>query len=200
VYSSLQGNLDNVSGYEDPAGFGAGPFVNPNQAVNFEGALPNFSPWELKVSLYGNLGAGIRGGIFWNEALGDHYTPQFTLSGLRNSYTNTAGRPIKTWMFYRVAGQPVFIGERGALQYRNRSAMDLHLERGVNFGPAEWLFSVDAFNLLARDTPLEVNTSVNEGKNYTPFLNLGVDPTQYFGAVRERQRPRSIRMGAIVRF
>src|SRR5687768_13309813 len=83
VYSNLEGNLDNVSGYEDPTGFGAGPFVNPNQAVNFYGQLPNFSPWELKVSLYGELGAGIRGGLFWNEALGDRYTPHFTLSGLR---------------------------------------------------------------------------------------------------------------------
>jgi Carboxypeptidase regulatory-like domain len=200
VYSDLEGNLDNVSGYEDPTGFGAGPFVNPNQAVNFSGELPNFSPWEIKLSLYGNVGAGIRGGIFWNEALGDRYTPHFTLSGLKNSYRNSANAELKSLLFYSVAGQPVFIGQRGALEYRNRSTIDLHMERGVTFGPGEWLFSLDAFNIFARDTPLEVNTSVNEGKNYTPFLDLGVEPTQYFGAVRERQRPRSIRMGAIVRF
>jgi len=200
VYSSLEGNLDNVSGYEDPSGFGAGPFVNPNQAVNFYGQLPNFSPWEFKVSLFGDLGAGIRGGLFWNEALGDRYTPHFTLSGLRNTYENDQGVVIKNLLFYSVAGQPVFIGKRGALQYRNRSSIDLHLERGVRLGPGEWLFSLDAFNVFARDTPLEVNTSVNEGKNYTPFLDLGVEPTQYFGAVRERQRPRSIRLGAVVRF
>ena len=200
VYSNLEGNLDNVSGYEDPGGFGAGPFVNPNQAVNFYGQLPNFSPWELKLNVYGELGRGLRGGIFWNEALGDRYTPHFSLSGLKYSYRNTANVELKSLLFYSVAGQPVFIGERGALKYRNRSTIDLHLERGVRFGPGEWLLSLDAFNIFARDTPLEVNTAVNEGKNYTPFLDLGVEPAAYFGAVRERQRPRAIRMGAIVRF
>jgi Carboxypeptidase regulatory-like domain len=200
VHSRLEGNLDNVSGYEDPSGFGAGPFVNPNQAVNFEGRLGNTSPWELKVSVYGEVGAGFRGGLFWNEALGDRYTPHFTLRGAENYYLNTAGDTIHNALFYSVYGQPVFVGRRGQLQYRNRSTMDLHLERGVRFGPGEWLFSLDAFNVFARDTPLRVNTAVNQGKNYTPFLNLGVDPTQYFGAVQERQRPRSIRLGAIVRF
>ena len=200
VRSSLVGNLDNVSGYEDPSGFGAGPFVNPNQAVNFYGPLPNHSPWELKLNLYGEIGAGIRGGLFWNEALGDRYTPHFTLSGLKYNYANAGGAVITSRLFFPVAGQPVFIGQRGQLEYRNRSMIDLHLERGVRFGPGEWLFSLDAFNIFARDTPTRVNASVNEGKNYTPFLDLGVEPSQYFGAVQERQRPRSIRLGGIVRF
>lgn len=200
VHSMLKGNLDNVSGYGQDQDFGAGPFANPNQAVNFYGYLPNFSPWELKVSGYGELGLGFRGGFFWNDALGDHYSPHHNLSSLQNSYRTTSGRLINTSLFSSVAGQPVFVGDRGKWTYRNRSTMDLHLERGLRLGGTQWLLSADAFNVFARDTPLRINTAINEPQVFAGSRNPRIDPGQFFGTVQERQRPRSLRLGAIVRF
>lgn len=200
VYSDLRGNLDNVSGYGADQDFGAGPFANPNQAINFYGALPNFSPWELKISGYGELGWGLRGGFFMNEALGDHYSPHHNLSALQNTYRTTAGRAIPAAMFHSVAGQPVFVGGRGKWTLRNRSTIDLHLERGLSLGSSQWLLSADAFNIFARDTPLRINTAINEPQVYAGSRNPRLDPGQFFGTVQERQRPRSLRVGAIVRF
>jgi hypothetical protein len=208
VRSSLRGNLDNVSGYEGSAAFGAGPFVNPNQAVNFFGELTNFSPWEMKVSLFGELGAGVRGGLHWNEAYGDRYTPHHELSGLRNRYRTARNESIHELLFFSVAGQPMFIGPRGAYGYRNRSTVDVRLERALRLPVGEWLFSLDGFNLFGRDTPLRINTSVNEGLNYLPagiererqFGEAPINPAEFFGTVLERERPRRIRIGGTYRF
>jgi hypothetical protein len=200
VRTDLRGNLDNVSGYGEDESFGAGPFTNPNQAVNFYGRLPNFSPWELKVSAYGELRWGVRGGFFWNEALGDHYSPYHNLSWTQNTYKNTRNQQIPTGVFASVTGQPMFIGDRGQLSYPNRSTVDLHLERGVGFAGAQWLFSLDAFNVFARDTPLRMMTAVNEPMNFNLHLSPGLDPSQYYGTVLQRQRPRALRLGTVVRF
>ncbi|HEU0012626.1 MAG TPA: TonB-dependent receptor [Longimicrobium sp.] len=203
VYTQLKGNLDNVAGYEDPAGFGAGPFVNPNQAVNFYGFLDNSAEVELKIAMYGDLAWGVRGGVFWNDAKGDRYSPVFTLSGLRNRYFDEAWREIPSDLFGPVTGQPVFIGPRGAKRYANRSTVDVHLERGVRWGRSEWLVTLDGFNVFNRDAVTRYNTSVNEGLDYLPFPEPGlypVDPAAYYRAVRERVPPRRLRIGASLRF
>lgn len=206
VWSRLRGNLDNVAGYDDPSGFGAGPFVNPNQSVNFYGNLPNSSVWDLKFWAYGDLGRGFRAGVYWNEFLGDMYTPHLNLSETDFSYRLLDGRQIPTRLLGSVSGQPVFVESRGKLQYPNRATIDLHLERATKVGPTDWLVTIDGFNLLGRTTPTRYNTSVNEGLNYTPFLpNNGSmfgesQPENFYRAVRERVRPRSIRIGAAVKF
>jgi hypothetical protein len=205
VWSRLRGNLDNVSGYDDPAGFGAGPFVNPNQSVNFYGNLPNSSPWDLKLWAYGDLGRGFRAGIFWNETLGDFYTPHFNLTDFDFSYRLLDKRLVPEWLLAGVYGQPLYVEERGALQMPNRMTIDLHLERATKFGGSDWLLTLDGFNLLGRTTPTRYTTAVNEGKNYTPNIpgdNLFVPavPENFYRAVRERVRPRSIRIGAVVKF
>ncbi len=199
VGTDLKGDLDNVSGYGEGNDFGAGPFTNPNQAVNFFGPLPNYSPWELKFTAYGELGWGLRGGVFWNEALGDRYSAQHNLSGMLNTYR--IGRDtLNPAYFFAMAGQPMFIGNRGQFQYRNRSTVDLHLERGLALGGAQWLFSLDAFNIFARDTPLKQVTSINKPQNYNLHLYPNLDPAQFYGTVLERQRPRAIRIGTVIRF
>nr|MBA2244462.1 TonB-dependent receptor [Gemmatimonadota bacterium] len=63
VFTRLEGNLDNVSGYEDPAGYGAGPYVRPNEQVNRYGTLQNSSDLELKVAVYGELLPAPRRGV-----------------------------------------------------------------------------------------------------------------------------------------
>ncbi|HWK88826.1 MAG TPA: hypothetical protein VNP72_02490, partial [Longimicrobium sp.] len=202
VFTSLRGNLDNVSGYEDPAGFGAGPWVNPNQRVNFFGELENSTNMELKIAMYGDLMWGMRGGVFWNDAKGDRYSPYFVLSDLRNRYF-TGNREIPDLLFGSVAGQPVFIGQRGRKQYSNRSTVDLHLERGVSWGRSEWLLTVDGFNVFNRDAVTKYNGMVNEGQNYIPFPDPSrppLDPATFYRAVRERVPPRRLRVGASIRF
>ena len=199
VGTTLKGDLDNVSGYGEGSDYGAGPFTNPNQAVNFYGPLPNHSPWELKLSAYGDLKWGFRGGVFWNEALGDLHSAQHNLSGIQNTYRVNRDT-LNTAFFFALAGQPVFIGNRGQFQYRNRSTVDLHLERGVRFGGGQWMFSLDAFNVFARDTPLRQVTALNEPMNFNLNLSPRLDPSQFYGTVLERQRPRALRVGTVVRF
>ncbi|WP_420129221.1 TonB-dependent receptor [Longimicrobium sp.] len=200
VWSRLRGNLDNVAGYDDPSGFGAGPFVNPNQSVNFYGDLPNSSVWDLKAWAYGDLGRGFRAGIFWNELVGDVYTPHLTLSETEFTYQTLDGRPFPGRMLASVYGQPLFVETRGKQQYPNRATIDLHLERATKVGATDWLLTLDGFNVLGRTTPTRYNTSVNEGLNYTPFLPSSTEPENFYRAVRERVRPRSIRIGAAVKF
>jgi hypothetical protein len=68
------------------------------------------------------------------------------------------------------------------------------------------MFTLDGFNLLGRTTPTRYNTSVNEGLNYLPNIPdsgsifVPATPENYYRAVRERVRPRSIRIGAVVKF
>jgi hypothetical protein len=200
VWSRLRGNLDNVAGYDDPAGFGAGPFVNPNQSVNFYGDLPNTSVWDMKVWAYGDLGRGFRAGIFWNEMIGDVYTPHLNLSNYDFNFRMLDGREFPGRMVASVYGQPVFVETRGKQSYPNRATIDLHLERATRIAAMDWMFTVDGFNLLGRTTPTRVNTAVNEGLNYTPFLPSGTEPENFYRAVRERVRPRSIRIGGAVKF
>ncbi|HEX6370756.1 MAG TPA: TonB-dependent receptor [Longimicrobium sp.] len=197
VYSRLRGNLDNVSGYDESSQF-AGPFVNPNQATNFYGRLGNSSELEIKVWMYGALGRGFRGGIFWSQARGDRYTPVFTLSSFF-AYADTTDRSLDSRLMSPLVGQPVLLRERGFHEYPHRSLVDLHLERPVRMAGAEWTVTVDAFNIFGTATPTRYNTSVNDGPTGAPVGGV-VEPESVYGAVRERVRPRSIRLGTTVRF
>ena len=197
VYSRLRGNLDNVSGYDESSAF-AGPFVNPNQATNGYGRLGNSSEWEIKLWLYGALGRGFRGGVFWTQARGDRYTPAYTLSTYF-TYSDTVGAELSNRLLFPVTGQPVLLQPRGSQEYPFRSLVDLHLERGFRLRGAEWMLTVDAFNVLGTATPTRYNTSVNDGSTGAP-VSGGVEPETEYLAVRERVRPRSIRLGTTVRF
>lgn len=197
VYSRLRGNLDNVSGYDESLQF-AGPFVNPNQSTNFYGRLANSSELEIKVWMYGALGYGFRGGIFWSQARGDRYAPVYTLSSFF-AYADSAQDPLHTRLVAPVAGQPVLLLPRGFHEYPHRSLVDLHLERPVRISGAEWTMTVDAFNIFGTATPTRYNTSVNDGPTGAP-VGGEVEPESLYGAVRERVRPRSVRVGTTVRF
>jgi hypothetical protein len=197
VYSRLRGNLDNVSGYDESSAL-AGPFTNPNQAVNYAGRLGNSSEWELKLWLYGALGRGFRGGVFWTQARGDRYTPVYTLSTFF-TYADSADGELTQRLLQPVAGQPVMLRPRGSFEYPYRSLVDLHLERGIRLAGAEWMLTMDAFNVLGTATPTRYHTGVNDGSTGAP-VSPGAEPETEYGAVRERVRPRSLRLGTTVRF
>jgi hypothetical protein len=207
VFTSLQGDLDSVTGYDDPAGFGAGPFVRVNESTNFFGALDNFADRELKASVYGQIAGGFQGGIYWNYATGDHYSPRFTLNGLEYVYEPSAGGELARQLFLpHLTGHTVFVGERGKLRYPPRATVDMRLEREFAIGDARWALGLDAFNIFNDDTVVEHNTSVNRGKNFYDFLGpppgtfRPSDPNEFYQAVRERLDPRSLRLGVTVRF
>lgn len=197
VYSRLRGNLDNVSGYDESSQF-AGPFVNPNQSVNYHGRLGNSSELEIKVWMYGALGRGFRGGILWSQARGDRYAPVYTLSTFFR-HADSAAVPVGPRLVGPVVGQPMLLRPRGFHEYPHRSLVDLHLERPVRVAGAEWTMTVDAFNIFGTATPTRYNTSVNDGPTGAP-VGGEVEPESLYGAVRERVRPRSIRLGTTVRF
>lgn len=206
VFTRLMGNLDNVTGYDDPSGFGAGPFVRVNESVNSYGWLDNSADRELKLSVYGELPWGIRGGVFWKYAVGDHYSPQFTLSGLQYRYaTFDDRRPIDHKFVLPLAGHNVFVGQRGYREYENWATVDARLEREFDVGGTGLVLTLEAYNLLNDDTVIEHNRSVNHGKNFYYFLSDrgaigGADPNDYFQAVQERIAPRRLRLGLLVRF
>jgi hypothetical protein len=198
VYTRLQGNLDNVSGYHESERF-AGPYVNPNQSVNAFGWLGNSAELELKVSLYGALPGGFRGGLAWTQASGDRAEPTFQVSSFY-AYQDSVGRDFGRRLVVPVSGQPLYLRQRGANQLLMRSLVDLHLERGMRMGGAEWMLTADGFNVLGTNTPTRYNTIVNGALAPGSPLGGGIEPEMVFGAVRERVRPRSLRLGAAIRF
>lgn len=207
VFTRLKGNLDSVTGYDDPAGFGAGPFVRVNESINSFGALDNFADRELKASVYGRLVGGVQGGIYWNYATGDHYSPRFTLSGLEYQYKPLSGGELAGQLFNpQLTGHTVFVGERGRWQYPARATVDVRLEREFARRGVRWVLALDAFNVLNSDVVVDHNTSVNRGKNFFDFLTppagtfRRTDPNQFYQAVRARLDPRVLRVGAVVRF
>jgi hypothetical protein len=63
-----------VTGYDDPAGRGAGPFVRPDEAILGFGRLANSSELEAKLRVTGALPFGMRGGGFLSAVRGDPFT------------------------------------------------------------------------------------------------------------------------------
>ncbi|MBB4635408.1 TonB-dependent receptor [Longimicrobium terrae] len=200
VYSRLRGNLDNVGGYDETGDYSAGQFVNPNQSVNATGLLPNSSPMEIKTWVYGSLPAAFRGGLLFSWAGGDRYTPRFELSPALYSFFDLNRDSLSSHLFFPSNGQPVFVETRGAEAYPERVQLDLHLERGVRMGPAEWVLELDGINVLGQDTPIAWNTSVNQGLNYRGDTDQFGLESGFYRAVRDRVPPRSLRLGATVRF
>lgn len=211
VLTALQGDLDNVSGYEDPSGFGPGPYVRVNESVNAFGNLPNFSPRELKVSVFGDLPWRVHGGAFWTWASGDHFSPHFTFlqQGGYAYSTHYRNRTVSPYLLQDLEGHRVFIGPRGRPRYEARGMLDLRFERPIPLGGnREAQVTFELFNLMNMSTVTGVNTSVNRGRNFLYFLGPGqgslfgggADPNEYYKAVLERVPPRTIRLGTSVRF
>ncbi len=216
VLTRLKGNLDNVSGYDDPSQYSAGPYVRVNEGVNAYGYLPNFSGSELKISFYGMIPFGFRGGIYYTEANGDHYSPVFTLSGMGfyRYWVNrqasrlpggTGGQELDYRFFWPMEGHNQFTGPRGTPTLPGRTQLDFHLERALPTVAKHASATLDVFNLMNSSAVTKLNTSVNNGINYYYFLTppagyARIDPNQYYEAVLQRMPPRTVRLGLNVTF
>jgi hypothetical protein len=214
VWTKLKGNLDNVSGYMDPQGYGAGPYVHVNEYTNAYGILENFADVEMKASAWGTLPWQLRGGVFWTMRSGDHYSPRFRLYGFGSfryfvgtgaltagGETEFEGEEVDYKLMWPLEGHHIFVGPRGRPTVERQSLLDLRLERIFNVQGQNLAVSLDVFNIWASEAVTSVNTVVNNGpdygfgKNYSMF-GPGIEPNQFYQAVQERVRPRTVRLGA----
>ncbi|MFC1660202.1 carboxypeptidase regulatory-like domain-containing protein [Gemmatimonadota bacterium] len=213
VQTHLEGNLDNVSGYTDPEGYGAGPYVRVNEGINSFGTLENFADREWKVSVWGVMPYQLRGGLFWTFQSGDHYSPQFRLYGIGffNYRVNTGvmtptgvpqypGQVVDYSLMWPLEGHEIFVGPRGRPTLGRRNILDLRLERMFRVRGFDLAVSVDVFNILRNEAITQLNTMVNNGPDYgfatSPSLFVpAIEPNLYYQAPLERVPPRTIRLG-----
>jgi hypothetical protein len=215
VRTHLEGNLDNVSGYTDPLGFGPGPYVRVNEGVSSYGTLGNFSEWEMKASLWGQLPLGLRGGLFWTFRAGDHYSSRFRLSGMGvNRYwigpkgSTPQYLPVFGELDYRLVepleGHTVFVGQRGLKELERQSITDLRVEKSFRIGGYRMAATLDVFNLFRCEAIAQKNNLVN----HSPFdwrLDPeegwgGVEPNERYGVPLDRVKPQTIRLGLVTYF
>jgi hypothetical protein len=200
VLSRLTGNLDAVTGYEAGTGYdrfwevGAGPYVRPNEQTNASGRLPGVHPIELKATLHGRLPLSFRGGMVLEARRGEYFTPYLALTGATHTFF-TSGGEVGRQMVHEVAGQRVFVDERGAANYADRVTLDARLERDLPLRGGEWRISADVFNLWNADTATRINPSVTYPSTQTSSVFATVPPPAVFRAVWERLPPRTLRLG-----
>jgi hypothetical protein len=192
VMTTLEGNVSNVSGYDDERTRGAGAWVFPNLQVNAIGPLNEVSELEARLFMVGPLGFwGLRGGGVITARSGDRSTPTFMLSGAYFTYA-PGGDSLPQLLGKAITGQHVFVEQRGLYRQRTRALLDVHLERPFQVGAAEVALAVDVFNVFSDRAPIRRNTR----------LDSYGDPSvsSSYGAVRAREAPRTLRIGTIVNF
>jgi len=184
----LRGNVSGVTGYgTSTTAFSAGPFVRANEAVNFDGTLPDALELEGKIWVTAQLPFSLRGGVLYTHTLGERFTPSFQLLG-RYRYTRDNGQPggesIPDEALRGVLGQTIFVEPRGSRQYASRDIVDAHLEWGAR---RDIVVTCDAFNLFGSNALVQINTNIGDQEPG--------DPTSVFGAARRRVAPRTLRLG-----
>jgi hypothetical protein len=209
----LEGNLDNVSGYTDPEGYGAGPYVRVNEGVNSFGTLENFADREWKVSVWGAMPWQLRGGAFWTFQSGDHYSPRFRLYGIgffqyrvntgvmtRNGTPQYPGDVVDYALMWPMEGHYVYVGPRGRPTLERRNVLDVRLERTFQVRGYDLAVSVDVFNIFRNEAITELNTMVNNGPDYgfatrPSMFAPPLEPNLYYQAPLARVPPRTVRLG-----
>jgi len=199
--STLEGNYNVVAGPDDYTTGGPGPWVRPNEQYNFFGALNNQSRFEGKLYLGGLLPARFRGGAVFSFATGDRVTPTMLISALETDFALVVPQtadpatsdtiPFHPFLFRSTSGHRIFIQPRGSYRYQSRASLDLHLERSFPRGRSEVVLVVDGFNVLGDRSVTGIQTVVN---TVAGFFDSD------YGRVRSRVPPRTLRLGAGVRF
>ncbi|MFN2565110.1 MAG: TonB-dependent receptor domain-containing protein [Gemmatimonadaceae bacterium] len=186
----LRGNVAGVTGH-GTAGtrFSAGPFVRPNEAINFYGALPDATEFEGKLWLTARLPHALHGGIFLTHVLGERTTPTFRIAG-HYRYIDATGADLPSdYIFRQILGQTVFVEPRGSRSYASRTNLDAHLEWRAP-GRARLVVAADVFNVLGSNAIVSVKTAIDD--------QVIADPTSRLGATRLRVPPRTVRLGVRV--
>ncbi len=204
--SRLEGNLNVVAGPDDYTTGGPGPWVRPDEQINFD-HLNNQSRFEFKAQVGGLLPWGFRGGAFVTFFEGDRVTPVLTVNPLLLEMRIPAEGTVPCepatgapdycafrWFFLSGAsGHRVFVQPRGTYRYPVRTSVDLHLERSFLTRGGELLAQFDAFNVFGSDALTSIQTSVNG-------LFDAFSHQSEYGKVRGRVPPRTLRFGAAYRF
>ena len=218
VKTHLEGNLDNVSGYTDPSGYGAGPYVRVNEGVNNYGTLENFADVEWKASVWGNFPWRLRGGLFWTLRSGDHYSPRFRLYGLgfftyrlntggmtQSGIPERPGDELDYKLMAPLEGHFVYLGPRGRPHMERQSVLDLRMEKMFTFRGMDWALSLDVFNVFREEAIIRLNTIANNGPDYgysesQSMFAPALEPNQYYLAPQERVSPQTVRIGLAAYF
>ncbi len=186
--TDLTGNLFSVNGYFNPSGQEHGPFVEPNGQTNYSGKLGNFSPWDVKLRVSGELPWGFEGGAFFTYISGDFWTPSLSVSRqlVFNAQQPGGGSvALDDRLFRRAVGQSVFTETRGNRQFDGQTNLDLRLQRVFSLGANDVIVGLEAFNVFNSNTVTSLNEILN---NQDP-----ADPTSLVGATRFRQPPTTFR-------
>ena len=189
AWTDLTGNLFSVNGYFNPSGQENGPFVEPNVALNYEGRLQNYSPWDFRLRASGALPWGFEGGAFVAVRSGDFWTP--TLGVSRQLFFDAvqpggAAVELDPRLFQGVAGQDILAETRGSRQFASLSSVDLRLQKVFGVGRSDMIVGVEVFNLFNSDAATAINDLLN---NQDP-----AEPSSLVGAVRFRQQPTTFRL------
>jgi hypothetical protein len=186
VYTELTGNFFSVSGYQQAAGIGAGAYVYPNEQTNYLGRLQNANEWEAKLRFDATLPWTLRAGAYLRFFSGEFYAPIYEIDGRAHDFYAADGSYFDPDLIFYIDGQDVFLEPRGNREYDSSTLLDLHLDKGIPLGgSSELVIGFDLFNALGADTVTEVEDLVNTGS---------------FGAVTEREDPRTWRLFAAFRF
>lgn len=191
VWTDLRGNFFSVSGYDSPFGTGVGPFVHPNEQINSQGDLDNFSDWEGKLNVSGQLPLELRGGAFLRVRSGDHYTPTYVIDRRNHDFETADGETLDPDLLFGVDGEAVFLEPRGSREFDARAALDLHLDRVISLSRLDLVVGLDVFNVFDTGALTAIKTTVNG--------QIPGEPQTLFGAARFRTDPRTVRLVASVR-
>ncbi len=194
AFTNLTGNLFSVNGYFNPSGQENGPFVEPNGAINYQGNLPNYSPWDVKARVSGALPWGFEGGAFLTYQAGDYWTPNLSIT---RQLDFTAGEgaaavALDDDLFLGTAGQSLFTESRGSRTFDAVANLDVRLQRVLTLGRNDLIVGLEVFNVFNGSAVTDTKRSLNSQD--------AADPTSLAGAVRFRQPPMTVRLNVQYRY
>ncbi|MEP6763555.1 MAG: hypothetical protein ABJB66_04545, partial [Gemmatimonadaceae bacterium] len=195
AFTNLVGNLFSVNGYFNPEGQEAGPFVDPNVALNYDGKLPNYSPIELKFRATTQLPWKLEGGAFASVISGDYWTPTYTVPRSTNyRITDSLGTRVDlpAGLFAGINGEEIFVESRGSRHLDPQGTLDLRVQRAFRFKKTDLVVGAELFNTFNGSAITEVKTSLNNQSSS--------DPSSLFKAVRLRQNPMTVRLSTQIKF
>lgn len=201
AWTDIRGNYASVTGYDDytiygrdaVVGRGPGPYVRPNEAINNDGRLENFSPLEVKLRGSAALGWRLRAGAVVSGTTGDPITPYFAVTPFGLTYqVNGGADSIPQQLLSAISGERIYTAKRGSYGYRPRFDLDLHAERDVGDLRRPFTIALDVFNVF-NDRAVALENAALESQVDLTFPVPYASPLQLVD-------PRRIRIGAEYHF